>query len=147
MTPVTPATAADTTADTGDTTPVPDPPGVVAWRSVGFTGPTAVYYDDVSRSVFVANAGTGGDGFLSRLAPDGTVVAARWVGGLAGPVGMRSFKNSLYVACGDHLAVIDVGKAEVAGRVPVPGAALGALAVDGAGVVYATDRAAGRVYA
>src|SRR5688572_29828851 len=136
MTPVTPATAADTTADTGDTTPVPDPPGVVAWRATGLTAPSAVFYDDVSRSVFVANAGANGDGFLSRLAPDGSVVAPRWVGGLTAPGGMRSFKSTLYVACGDHLTLIDVGKAEVAGRVPIPGAAIGALAVDGAGVVY-----------
>jgi hypothetical protein len=133
------------TVDPGEATPVPEPPGIVAWRAAeGLVRPEAAYYDDGSRFVYVANA----EGFISRLDTNGTLAPARWVGGLSAPAGMRSHKGTLFVACGDHLAAIDVAKAEVTARVPVPGAtALAAVAVDAAGTVYAADRPAGRIVA
>lgn len=145
---MTPLPSQATAADPDDATPVPRAPGVIAWRAAdGLYRPDGAYYDDGSRSVYVANAaGPGGAGYLSRLAPDGRVLAARWVGGLDGPKAMRSFRTTLYVACADHLAVVDVPTAGVVGRVPVPGA-VGGVAVDAAGTVYLADRANGRVYA
>jgi sugar lactone lactonase YvrE len=131
--------------DLGDATPMPELPGIVAWRaSDGFARPAAAYHDDGSRFVYVANAG----GFISRLAPDGKIANPRWVGGLTNPAGMRSFKGTLYVACGDHLVAIDLARAEVTARVPVAGATgLFAVATDAGGTVYAADPAAGQIFA
>jgi hypothetical protein len=132
-------------------TAVPAPEAVAWTASDGLCRPEGAYYDTESRSVYVSNAGpdgAGGEaGFLSKLAPDGRVAAAAWVTGLAAPRGLRGAKGRLYAACGDHLAVIDVGKAEVAARVPVPGAErLTGVAIDAAGVVYVSDPAAGRIH-
>jgi sugar lactone lactonase YvrE len=142
----------NTIVDPNDTTPVPKASGMVVWQMADvLIRPEAVYYDDGSRFVYVANAGAPGGreggGCLSRLSPDGTVTAARWVQGLDAPKGMRSFRNTLYVNCTNYLAVIDVAKAEVVGRVLLPGAAgPTGLAVDAAGTVYTADRLTGRIY-
>jgi hypothetical protein len=133
------------TVDLGDATPMPELPGIVAWRaSDGLTRPEVAYHDDGSRFVYVANAG----GYISRLGLDGKIDNPHWVGGLTNPAGMRSFKGTLFVACSDHLAAIDVARAEVIARVPVAGATgLWAVATDAAGTVYTADPAAGRIFA
>src|SRR5438874_5780863 len=128
-------------------------PEAVAWHvAAGLRRPEAAFYDDAAKAVYVTNAGPDGAGdaagFLAKLAPDGRVLAAEWVAGLSTPRGLRGARGTLYVACGDHLAAVDVAKAAVITRVPVPGAErLTGVAVDGAGVVYASDPPAGRVYA
>jgi hypothetical protein len=138
-------------ADPGGATPAP---AAVAWQAAdGLQLPESAYYDDGSQFVYVSNLATAPDakdgaGYVSRLTPDGAVVAARWVAGLNAPKGLRSYKGTLFVTCIDHLAVIDVATAAVLARVPVPGAAsLSDVAVDAAGTVYLSDMPASRVYA
>jgi hypothetical protein len=132
---------------------LPPAPEAIAWHVAdGFCRPEAACYDEASRSLFVSNAGPdgagAGAGFLTRLASDGQIIAAKWLVGLTAPRGLRATKRTLYVACGDHLAVIDIAAAAVAKQVPIPGAErLTGVAIDGAGVVYLSDPLAGRVFA
>lgn len=126
----------------------------VAWcvtDELGF--PTGAYHDDASRSLFVSNLATApgaadGSGSISRLTPDGRVVAAKWVTGLTAPRGLRVFKGTLYAACGDRLTVIDIATGNVVRWVPVPAAEfLSDVTVDTTGTVYVSDPRASRIYA
>ena len=62
-----------------------------------------------------------GNGYISRLTPEGKVVSARWVTGLNAPKGLRSVENTLWVSDIDEVVAIDgfedlVGFLEHVGR-------------------------------
>ena len=50
-----------------------------------------------------------GNGYISRLSPDGKVVSAKWVTGLNAPKGLRSAGGVLWVADIDEVVAIDIG--------------------------------------
>ena len=66
------------------------------WTLTGdFASPESAYYDAASNSIFVSSINgqileKDGNGYISRLSPDGKVVSAKWVTGLNAPKGMRS---------------------------------------------------------
>jgi hypothetical protein len=92
----------------------PDPPILV--HDVGFASPESVLYDPVTDLYLVSNVNGGpadqdGNGFISKLAPDGTVQSLRWIEGkspspsgkgkdveLDAPKGMALVGSKLYVA-------------------------------------------------
>ena len=71
-------------------------------RDVGFVGSEAARYDAARDEYVVSNLGERGsaeDGFIARLAPDGTVRTLRWIGsGLVDPLGIAFHGDTLYVA-------------------------------------------------
>ena len=82
--------------------------------NVGFATPESVLYDDISDVYLVSNINGScterdGNGFISRLMPDGTVANLKWVDGengettLNAPKGMALVGNILYVADIDHV--------------------------------------------
>lgn len=131
--------------------PSPDPPvsgpaaSTVAWQLAGdLDRPASAFYDDASKHLYVANRG----GYLSKVAADGKPTAMKWVTGLADPTGVRGFKTTLYVACIEAVAVIDVPSGTVTKTIPIPGAKrLNDVAIDGAGVVYVSDTVTGQIFA
>jgi hypothetical protein len=71
----------------------------------GFSSPESITHDPIADVYLVSNiAGSPFDadheGYISRLAPDGTVLAARWIDGLDAPKGVA--------AGGDLVAVADL---------------------------------------
>ena len=63
-----------------------------------------------------------GNGYISRLSPDGKVVSAKWVTGLNGPKGLRSVRGTLWVADIDEVVGIEIASGKITSRVKVDGA-------------------------
>jgi len=116
-----------------------------------FAAPESAYYHSGSNAIFVSSINgqileKDGNGYLSRLSPDGTVVAAKWVTGLNAPKGIRSVGNTLWVADIDEVVAIDIKKARVKERVKVEGAMfLNDLATASDGTVYVSDSNLSRI--
>lgn len=88
-----------------------------------------------------------GNGYISRLGPDGTIQSLQWVTGLNAPKGMGIFENRLFVADIDELVIIDVEKAEISERIPVEGASfLNDISVGADGKVYISDSDTGIIW-
>lgn len=106
--------------------------GVTTVSGVGFDGPENIVYDSVSDVFLVSNIG--GDpaarddnGFISRVAPDGSVLALRWIAGGSGGATLDAPKG--LAIRGDTLAVADVGGVHYFSR--ITGAPLGSVALHG----------------
>ena len=88
--------------------------------------PESVWYDRERDVIYVANVNMNpwekdGNGFISRLDPQGNIIDLQWVDGLHGPKGMGVSGGSLFVADIDEVVEIDIESAEVINRYPVPG--------------------------
>lgn len=107
--------------------------------------PESVYFDAKSNTLFVANIdgqpwANDGQGFISKMSPDGTVTDLHWVTGLNSPKGMDIHGNRLYVADMAEVVEIDIAKGEIVKRHAIPDAVnLNDLSVSPKGVVYFTD--------
>ena len=118
-----------------------------------FASPESAYYHAASNSVFVSSINgqildKDGNGYISRLSPDGRVVSAKWVTGLNGPKGLRSVGNTLWVADIDEVVGIDIGSGKITSRVKVDGATfLNDLATAPDGTIYTSDSSRLRIYA
>jgi hypothetical protein len=118
-----------------------------------FAAPESAYYHAGSNSIFVSSINgqildKDGNGYISRLSPDGTMVSAKWVTGLNAPKGIRSVGNTLWVADIDEVVSIDIKKAQITAHVKVDGAQfLNDLATAADGTVYASDSNLSRIYA
>ena len=134
----------------------PPPPGPSlppVWaRAEGFNAPESAYYDAASNAVFVSSINgqileKDGNGYISRLTPDGTVVAAQWVSGLNAPKGMRSVGGTLWVSDIDEVVGIEIASGRITSRVPVEGAEfLNDLATAPDGTIYVSDSSLSRIY-
>jgi sugar lactone lactonase YvrE len=93
-------------------------PPTITVAGVGFATPESVLHDPESDVYLVSNInGTpvakDGNGFISRLSPDGTIVALRWIDGAApgvtlhAPKGMALQGSTLYVADIDCVRMFD----------------------------------------
>jgi hypothetical protein len=118
-----------------------------------FAAPESAYYHAASNSIFVSSINgqildKDGNGYISRLSPDGKVVSAKWATGLNGPKGLRSVGNTLWVADIDEVVGIDIGSGKVTSRVKVEGATfLNDLATAPGGTVYTSDSSGLKIYA
>ena len=118
-----------------------------------FAAPESAYFHAASNSVFVSSINgqildKDGNGYISRLSPDGRVVSAKWVTGLNGPKGLRSVGNTLWVADIDEVVGIDIGSGKITSRVKVDGATfLNDLATAPDGTIYTSDSSRLRIYA
>jgi glucose/arabinose dehydrogenase len=124
-----------------------------AWRRGGFANPESVALSADGTFLYVTNVnGEGeaqdGNGFISRVALDGTMLEPEFARGLDGPKGIALGGDALYVADIDEVVVIDAATGAVRRRVPAPGAQfLNDLAVTPDGGVLAADSATRRIYA
>jgi len=129
------------------------PPAAPLWTlATGFSAPESAYYDDASGHVFVSSIGgqileKDGNGYISRLSPEGEVLDAMWVTGLDAPKGLRSVGGTLWVSDIDRVVGIDIGSGEITARVAVEGARfLNDLATAPDGTVYVSDSTLSRIY-
>jgi hypothetical protein len=118
-----------------------------------FLAPESAYYDAASNAVFVSSINgqileKDGNGYISRLSPDGKVVSAKWVTGLNAPKGLRSLGGTLWVSDIDEVVSIDVTTARITARVKVEGAQfLNDLATAPDGTVYVSDSGLFQIFA
>jgi DNA-binding beta-propeller fold protein YncE len=65
------------------------------WEASGFKQPESVVFDRAAGAIYVSNVNgdpmqKDGNGFISKLGPDGKVVTIEWVKGLDSPTGSRA---------------------------------------------------------
>ena len=131
----------------------PPAPSALWTLGTGFALPESAYHDPISNAVFVSNINgdllaKDGNGYISRLTPDGKVVDMKWATGLNGPKGMRSIGGTLWVADIDEVVAIDIASGTITSRVSVQGATfLNDLAMAPDGTVYVSDSQGSRIYA
>jgi hypothetical protein len=129
----------------------PQKPKPIYLAKVGFKNPKSVLHDPEADVYLVSNINGAplnedGNGFISRVDPDGNLIKLKWIDGekpgvkLNAPKGMAISGGSLFVADIDTIRVFDrqTGKPERA--VKIKGATfLNDLAVGPQGTVYASD--------
>jgi len=123
----------------------------------GMDSPESAFFDPASGFVFVSQIGgqaaaRDGNGRISKLRPDGSVVDASWVkSGLNAPKGLRVFRGRLYAADLDEVVGIDVGDGRVTSRVKVDiggdGKFLNDLDIASDGTIYTSDSFGNRIFA
>ncbi|PTN09730.1 hypothetical protein [Mangrovibacterium marinum] len=126
---------------------------VEIWRTGPvLSTPESVLYDATSGNIYVANINGNptdkdGNGFISLLKPDGTIVQKQWVTGLNAPKGMAVSNGKLYVSDIDQLIEIEISKAQIIARYPAPGAIfLNDVAASQDGTIFVSDNRAGRIH-
>jgi hypothetical protein len=118
----------------------------------GFQAPESAYYDAASKAIFVSSINgqileRDGNGYISRLTPDGKVVNAKWVTGLNAPKGLRSSGGTLWVSDIDEVVAVDISSGKITQRVKIDGAQfLNDLATGPDGTVYVSDSTTLKVY-
>lgn len=115
------------------------------WETSGFKNPESALFDRAAGVVYVSNMNgeamvKDGNGFLSKVTPDGKVSVAEWVTGLDAPKGLARVGDKLYVADIDGLVEIDIAAGTVLNRFEAKDAKfLNDVAADPAGHVYVSD--------
>ena len=122
--------------------------------SKGIKAPESAYFDKETGNIYLSQVGEGGglgkdgDGVISILKPDGTVVNPRWFAGLNAPKGLRSAGGILWVADIDRLVGISIENATTHAIHEVAGAKfLNDVAVTERGSVLVSDMLASTIYA
>lgn len=115
------------------------------WEAKGLAQPESVVYDPVTDVLFVSNINGAvmqkdGNGFISRLKPDGTILERNWVKGLNSPAGLALRERSLYVADVDTLLELNAASGSVEKSHKANGAIfLNDVVVADDGTVYVSD--------
>lgn len=132
----------------------PAPPPVLPVMTaadIGLATPESVLYDEADDVYFVSNingapGAKDGNGFISKLSPDGTVVALKWVDGstkatpLNAPKGMAIANGLLFVADLDVVRVYDKKTAKLKSTVQLKGATFANdVTVGPDGTIYVSD--------
>ena len=125
--------------------------GPITVSGVGFASPESVLHDWSADVYLVSNINGSpfakdGNGFISRLAPDGSVIELKWIDGaengvtLHAPKGMALRRDTLFVTDIDVVRLFDRTTGAPIGNWPVPGSTfLNDVAVGPDGSVYVTD--------
>jgi sugar lactone lactonase YvrE len=146
---------------TSPATPAQEPPiapqGFML-SGVGFSTPESVLYDPEADVYLVANIqgdplARDGNGFISRISPEGEVIALKWIDGAAegvtldAPKGMALAGERLFVADIDVVRVFDRESGTLLDEIPVEGATfLNDIAAAEDGTVYVTDSGTGVIH-
>jgi sugar lactone lactonase YvrE len=118
---------------------------------VGFNQPENLVYDSAADVYYVSNLGPGDpaarddNGYISKVASDGRVIAARWIAGGSAAVTLDAPKG--LTIRGDTLVVADVGAVRFFNRVTgtpirmetIPGVAMNDVAYAADGSLWITD--------
>ncbi|MDQ5871971.1 MAG: SMP-30/gluconolactonase/LRE family protein, partial [Acidobacteriota bacterium] len=129
----------------------PDPTAPTVVANAGFATPESVLYDVDADVYLVSNINGGevaadGNGFISRVDPDGRVLELKWIDGsradqtLHAPKGMALSDGVLCVADIDTVRMFDRASGKATGKVTIAGATfLNDVAAAPDGTVYVSD--------
>ncbi len=127
--------------------------GVQTLALTGFELPETVLHDPQNDVYLVSNiAGNIPDkddnGFISKVSPDGKMLALKWIDGaseevtLHSPKGMVIYEQRLFVADIDTVRIFDKNTGEYKGAIPIEGTTfLNDIIVDDNGNLYVSDSA------
>jgi hypothetical protein len=107
--------------------------------------PESVFFDNLNSVIYVSNVtGAPGEkdnsGFISKISPEGKLIAANWITGLHAPKGIGVVGNLLYVSDIDRVAEIDIKEGKIIRMIEIPGSKfLNDIATDAQGNVYVSD--------
>ncbi len=87
-----------------------------------------------------------GDGFISKVSPDGEIIEPYWAAKMNGPKGMAVLDGVLYVADIDTVMMVDADKGGLGEKIPVEGAAFLNDVTPWGDAVYVSDSGTGRIY-
>jgi len=124
----------------------------LVWEIQGFNNPESVVYDASTDVLFVSNVnGSGvekdGNGYISRILTDGTVLRKQWVVGLNAPKGLAIYEGTLYVADIDTLVAIDISSGTISNNYQVDDAKfLNDVAASKDGKIFVTDMVLNRIH-
>lgn len=105
----------------------------------------SVLYDPAGQVLYVANINENpwqkdNNGYISKIALDGKMIAAKWATGFSAPKGMGISNGKLYVTNIDEVVEIDLATGSVLQRFTNPRAVnLNDIAVSREGTVYVSD--------
>lgn len=122
------------------------------WRLEGFKNPESTLLAPAGDLIYVSNVNGAptekdGNGFISKMSPDGKMIKADWATGLNAPKGMSVVGDTLFVADIDELVAIDAGTGAIKNRYPADGAKfLNDVAVDSKNRVYVSDMAGNAIW-
>src|SRR5690606_29353517 len=131
--------------------PAPQVPPPVLVQEVGLATPESVLYDEEQDVYFVSNingspTATDGNGFISKVGPDGKVIELKWIDGsqadvtLNAPKGMAIANDKLYVADLTFVRVFDRKSGKPLGKIGAVGASfLNGVAAAPDGTIYVSD--------
>lgn len=123
-----------------------------SWRTAGFMTPESVSYDPGSDALYVSNINSpdmsaNGQGYISKVGLDGTVIVERFAEGLNAPKGTFVKDGTLYVAGVEEVVEIDLASGEIITRHAIPDASfVNDVAVAEDGTIYATETMQGAIY-
>jgi len=123
---------------------------VVTIANAGFSSPENIVYDAQDNVYLVANINGGArardaNGFISKVAPDGKVIALKWIDGshastrLDGPKGLAIHGDTLAVADVGAVRFFDRRSGASLGVRTLPGQLMNDVAFASDGSVYVTD--------
>ncbi len=125
------------------------------WETSGFEAPESVVYDAVRDCFYVSNLASRGDeripgdGFISKLARDGSILHHKWATGLEDPKGLAVANDRLYVGDTPDMVEISLATGDVLARYrPIDGAAgeFNDCTVDPLGNVYVFSSRLRQIY-
>lgn len=115
------------------------------WVLAGFSNPESIVIDNENNILYVSNVnGGGGDkdgnGFISKVSTDGTIINLKWVEGLNAPKGLVIYKSKLYVADINDIVCIDIATGKIQNRYVAKGSTfLNDVTADKKGNIYASN--------
>ena len=123
------------------------------WETTAqFQTPESVKFDESRNLLYVSNINGNpsekdGNGFISKLSPEGKILNLQWVKGLDAPKGMGILKDHLFVTNITEIVEIDITSGKILKHYPVKGSAfLNDIDIDAMGVVYISDSGKGKVF-
>ncbi len=123
------------------------------WELSGeLKNPESILLSSDKATLFVSNVAgqptdKDGNGFISKVTPDGKIQTLEWVKGLDAPKGLAQVNGRLYVSDIDKLVEIDIAGGTIVQRYDAPGAQfLNDVAADGEGRIYVSDMATNTIW-
>jgi glucose/arabinose dehydrogenase len=123
------------------------------WATPGLAKPESVLPSADGTFLYVSNvAGEGeardGNGFISRLSPEGGMLEREWARGLDAPKGMALAGGRLFVSDVAQLVELDAASGAILARHDAPGAVfLNDVAIAPDGAVLVSDSGSARIFA
>ena len=117
----------------------------LAWEAEGFDGPESVVRNDESGVLYLSNVNgkptdADGNGYISKVSPEGEILEKEWVSGLNAPKGLAFRDSKLYVADIDEVVVVDTKTGKVLQTYKAPGAMfLNGVSIHRDGRVFVSD--------